>query len=241
MMINSITSGIDPSALAKSVADAERIPTIKRLDARQADYTVELSALGQYRSYLSDMKSKVPSWTDSTTAEDQTKSVEAFVAAYNKDIVGIAGLSSYNSSTKISGALQGDSLIRRTTNQVRQLAQFSEFGVSTQRDGTLSIDSTKLTAALASADSRDALANKFKDFSTAIDGMVKDRSALSTKINGVNSSIAAIDQEKAKVNERILRKENQYFEQFTKLNNLAASFQSTSQFLTQQFKSLSIA
>lgn len=93
-------------------------------------------------------------------------SVESFVKAYNDIQKTITDLTAYDASTKQGAILQGDYSAVSLLSQIRgklnsgiqyssgTLTLLSEIGVSFQKNGTLSLDSTKLDAAITS---------KFKD------------------------------------------------------------------------------
>jgi len=100
---------------------------------------------------------------DTSTVSD---SINAFVKAYNTLNSTIAGLTSYNADTKVAGALQGDSAVRSIQSQLRRqltasveglggkLTTLSQVGISFQKDGSLAVDSSKLS---------DAIKNNFSD------------------------------------------------------------------------------
>lgn len=88
--------------------------------------------------------------------------VSGFVKAYNDLNSSLAGLMAYNPTSKKGGLLLGDASTQNVQNQVRRtlatavnglggdLTTLSSIGVSFQKDGSLSVDSTKLQAALSS-------------------------------------------------------------------------------------------
>ena len=232
-------SSVDPSVMAKGIVDAERVPTIKRLDAKQADYSVKLSSLEQYKSYVADMQSKIPKFTDTSSVEDKIKSVQTFVDSYNKGIAGINTMSAYNPTTRTGGPLQGEGVTRSSTNQIKRETQFSEFGINVQRDGTLKIDDTKLKQTLNNTDATAKFTTSLKEFDSTLTSVLKDKGSLANKITSTTNSMNSIIAEKTKVNDRLATKEEQYYKQFTALNNLMNNFQATSNMLTQQFASLS--
>lgn len=88
--------------------------------------------------------------------------VQAFVDAYNEVVNYYDQNTSFDSENNIMGALVGDSTARRTMAELGTMvttpfavagspfSALSQVGISTNRDGTLSLDSEKLTEALAS-------------------------------------------------------------------------------------------
>lgn len=89
-----------------------------------------------------------------------TSAVDSFVKAYNDINKNIKDLTSYNPTTKQGGLLLGDSSARSIQSQLRAamstslqgngstLTQLSNVGISFQRDGTLALDSSKLSNAI---------------------------------------------------------------------------------------------
>ena len=88
------------------------------------------------------------------------ESVEKFVKSYNDLKKVTSDLTAYNPATRKGAALQGDSAMRSLESQIDRiigtplgtpkgsLTTLSQIGVSKQTDGTLSIDSGKLDAAI---------------------------------------------------------------------------------------------
>lgn len=86
--------------------------------------------------------------------------VQAFVKAYNDFNKTVADLSGYDATTKKAGPLQGDSVVRTVQYQARRalstaltgvggnLTTLSQVGVSFNKDGSLALDSSKLSSAI---------------------------------------------------------------------------------------------
>ena len=88
-------------------------------------------------------------------------SVQALVKAYNDTTTTLKGFMSYDATTKKGGILLGDSATQSIQSRIRStltaaltglgsssLTTLSQIGVSFQKDGTLTLDNTKLQAAL---------------------------------------------------------------------------------------------
>lgn len=114
-------------------------------------------------------------------------SVESFVKAYNDIRKTVTDLTAYNASTKQGAILQGDSSavgvlrqIRGTLNNAVQfltgtLTLLSQVGVSFQKDGTLSLDSTKLDTAI--TNNFNDITRLFAAVGTSTDSLVSYASA----------------------------------------------------------------
>ena len=118
--------------------------------------------------------------------------VNNFVKAYNDMQKTISGLTSYNAETKTGGVLQGDASVRSIQSQLRRqigsvmegtggkLNSLSQVGISFQQDGTLKLDSSKLSKAI--SENASDIGNLFAAMGTTTDGLVKfDKSTATTK------------------------------------------------------------
>ncbi len=93
-----------------------------------------------------------------------TSAVNAFVKAYNDAIGQIKSMTAYDAANKKASVLTGDSTARSIQSQLSNLVQanitgiaggisrLSDIGIALQKDGTLTTDSSKLSAALADPD-----------------------------------------------------------------------------------------
>ncbi len=101
--------------------------------------------------------------TTLTVAKDNSAisgGVQSFVKAFNELAGTVKSLTSYNAETKESGVLQGDFSVRAIFGQIRselnkvvtgastQFDSLADLGISTNRDGTLALDSAKLQKAI---------------------------------------------------------------------------------------------
>lgn len=108
--------------------------------------------------------------------------VEAFVKAYNDLNKAIKDLSSYDASTKKGGVLLGDSATQNIQSQVRKqlttsitglsgnLTTLSQVGITFQKDGTLALNSAKLSSAI--SDNFADVGKLFAAIGTASDTLV---------------------------------------------------------------------
>lgn len=112
---------------------------------------------------LTLLKTNTGSPTTLTVARDTASiksAVESFVKAYNDASKVLKDLSAYDATTKRGAVLQGDSTVRSVQSQLRAvlngalatagggLTTLSDIGVSFQKNGTLTLDSTKLQAVM---------------------------------------------------------------------------------------------
>jgi len=89
-----------------------------------------------------------------------TNSVQGFVKGYNDLNKTLQDMSSYNAATKQGAVLQGDSTLRLLQSQIRTVlntpisnsggayTNLSQIGITLQKDGTMSLDTAKLSVAI---------------------------------------------------------------------------------------------
>jgi len=165
----------------------------------------------------------------------------------------MGGLGTYNATTKIAGALQGDSSLRTAQSQVRSqlfgtvaggssaYQRLSDIGVSVAKDGTMSLDTTKLSAAANSDFTGVAnLVAKVGDtYNKTLEGIVGTTGSLVSATTGVTRMIKDLTNRQNTLSDRLTKIEANYRKQFTALDTLVASMNKTSTYLTQQLASLS--
>jgi flagellar hook-associated protein 2 len=194
--------------------------------------------------------------TLTVAADTSTKvadTVKAFVAAYNEFVAQVKKYGYYDASTKTAGTLQGDYTLRTTQNELYQLltktptgvtgtvTSLSNLGVSIQRDGTLAIDSTKLSNAASSnyQDVTDYLAALGGAIDSAADDMLGSDGIFANATDTLNSKIEDLDKRREALEYRLTQIEARYRSQFAALDTLISSMTATSDYLTQQLDALS--
>jgi flagellar hook-associated protein 2 len=181
-----------------------------------------------------------------------TSSLNAFIKAYNDANKAMTDLGAYNATTKSAGALQGNSTLRTAKNQISSLVfgataggsaayqHLSDIGVSLAKDGTLSLDSAKLSTAIAADPT--AIANLVSTvgsaYKTAIDGLVGSTGSITSATDSANRSIKDLTQRQQTLSDRLAVIQANYTKQFTALDSMIASMKQTSTYLTQQLANL---
>jgi flagellar hook-associated protein 2 len=121
-----------------------------------------------------------------------TDAINSFVKAYNTLNTTIAGLTKYDATTKTAAALQGDAAVRSIQTQLRRalgttvegldsdMTNLSQVGISFQKDGSLAVDSSKLSKAM--TENFADIAGLFAAVGKASDGNISfDKSTAATK------------------------------------------------------------
>jgi flagellar hook-associated protein 2 len=129
----------------------------------------------------------------------------------------------------IPGGLEGTAMQR-----------LSDIGVSYQKNGTLAVDSAKLSAAITSDISGVAnlVAAYGSAFKSATDTMVGSGGILAARTDGITASIKSLNKQADVVSARLAQIEARYRKQFTALDTLMSNMTKTSNFLTQQLANL---
>lgn len=190
---------------------------------------------------------------DKAAAKDKIKS---FVTAYNSLRSMMTRLGGYDSASGTGGPMLGDSIlsgidaeIRRTLStpvtEAGSTAQtLSAIGITSQKDGTLAIDDTKLDAALAS--DFDGVSRLFGTTGTGvaaklhaqITDRLADGAAIDTRNKSLQSEQRALVKKKDDIDIRMQIVTKTYKAQFTRLDTLLSSLSATSAYLSQQLDSL---
>ncbi len=182
------------------------------------------------------------------------KDITDFVAAYNELNRYLAAQTKYDEGTKVAGALQGDrtavGLIGKLRTLVQQpsaassvFARLSDLGISLQRDGSLKVDDAKITAALADpaevgrafSDADTGFAQRFKALA---DGMLGTDGALTTRSEGLRSSIRRNEQDQERMEDRATRVRERLLRQYTALDNTVSQLTGLNNLVTQQLAAL---
>jgi len=193
---------------------------------------------------------------DVTVEQDQdaikTK-IQAFADAYTALNKTLANATKYVEGGA-SGALQGDSTtvglqrvlssIMASTSAGSTFTRLTDIGLERQKDGSMTVDSTKLATAmkdmsnlqkLFTTDNGSATTNgfglKLRDFAQ---GLIAADGTVTNKSTAIQGSISRNSKEQDKVNDRAARIEKQLRKQYSDLDTRLASMQSLSSYVTAQ-------
>lgn len=184
--------------------------------------------------------------------------VDAFVIGYNELMITINTLTNYDTETQTAGLLNGDSGIRSIETQLRRAlsrevpsdnplsnyTSLAAIGLSTQRDGTITLDSEKFNAALeGNLDEIGALFSGDKGMATELrkvaDGLLASDGLIKTRNEGFDKQMRDIDDQRVALERRLEAIESRTRAQFSGLDTLISELQSTSSFLTEQLANIS--
>ena len=183
--------------------------------------------------------------------------VQNFVTAYNTLNTTLTGLTKYDASTQTAGLFQGDSSVVGLQNVMRRMLgstslgtstqYLSDMGVELQVDGSLTINTTKLSAAANNGTTlqqfftnnnnnpaTNGFALKFRDFgqnALGIGGMVTNETSALAAVLADNTK------QQTAVNDRATALQTQLQAQYSALDAQMASLNALSAYVTQQVAS----
>ncbi len=180
-----------------------------------------------------------------------SQNIQAFVDAYNEIVSYVTGNSSYDATSHSGDPLFGESTSRSIVNRLRNimvssvsglpedLKTLSQIGVSTNRDGTITLDTSTLNEKLSSAlgdvenlftDSTEGIAVQVYDYiddaTDSVDGI------LTIRIDGLESLVGDIADDITDLEAKLSRTEESLRRQFSALEALLSGLTSQGAFLT---------
>ncbi|MCI0916369.1 flagellar filament capping protein FliD [Pseudomonas stutzeri] len=185
------------------------------------------------------------------------KQIQSFVDSYNK-LIGVV-----NSQTKVTtigddkapvtGALVGDATARTLLGTIRNelvnvqgngaLRALTDIGVTTQKDGTLKIDDTKLGKAMDSNFAElSGLFTGEKGLASRLDAKLKPYTEtggiLEQRNKAMTETISKIDDQKDALNRRITSLQERLYKQFNAMDLLVGQLSNTSNSLIASLENL---
>ncbi len=211
------------------------------------------------------------SLTISNDTTGVTSTATTFVSAYNALAKSIADLTKQTPSTTLgqsgtSSPLASESSVQSILTQLRSallgnvpgssgISSLTDIGIGFQKDGTLALDSTKLSTA--TTKNFAGIANLFTSTATTnadgtttgtdgiltsvqklVDGFLADGGIIDTKTKGLQASLKINTDRQTVINTRLSNLQDQYTNQFNALNLTLASMAATQSYLTQQLANL---
>ncbi|HLL11726.1 MAG TPA: flagellar filament capping protein FliD, partial [Rubrivivax sp.] len=191
--------------------------------------------------------------------EAVSNAVKSFAEAYNALVKFIGEQTKYDAASKVGGPLQGDSAAGSIQSQLRSiLAQgsgasaafprLSDIGLHVQRNGTLSVDASKLNTATGNlAELKKAFANnhalaendgfarRYADLASRVLGV---EGSVTTRSDGLRKLITKNSSDQAKVEERAERLKARLVSQYTALDANLAKLNALGGYVTQQLNAL---
>lgn len=195
-----------------------------------------------------------------TVARDQAgvkAKVEKFVEAYNT-MMGFISESTKvttvnDNAAPVAGALVGDSMVRALVSAVRNemvalhgdgaVRVLADLGVTTQKNGQLAIDSTKLGKAI--SDDFDGVAAYFTGdqglasrMTAKLDAYSSSDGILEQRTGQLQATLSKVDKQKEELTTRMTALSERLYKQFNTMDALVGQLKSTSDSLTSLFESM---
>lgn len=256
---NGSTGGV--SNLTENVAAKDAVIKVDGITITKSSNTITDAIQGVTLNLSKETATGVTTKLTLTRDTDTVRSaVEAFVKAYNAINKLFADSTAVDSSSGKGSVLTGDATARSVQMQLRNglsskiagaqsgLSSLPDIGVNIQKDGTLAINSDKLTKILADpakdikklfTTSSDGTVGLGSRLNTLVSGMIFGSDAiLNGRIDGINDAIKGIDRQRIAQNTRLEAIERRFNAQFSALDTMISRMTKTSEFLTQQLEAL---
>ena len=173
---------------------------------------------------------------------------KTFVGAYNASLASIATTTSYNTTTQVAAALNGDAMVRGVARELRDMVgadvnALKSMGITIAKDGTLTLDEGKFqTAVVADPGAADALfgtgtSSLATRLDATLDRLVDSGGLLDSRSESLTSRTKTLTGQRDALDRRMTLTEARYKAQFIALDAMITKLQSTSNFLTQQLSS----
>jgi len=230
--------------LAETVTASNALFSVNGISISKASNTVTDAIEGVTLTLKSVTTSNATLTVERDTAGVNT-AVSALVTAYNE--LYTAMKNSY--AHKSGSALSGDSTLRNLQTQMRSIAveaagdgaltNLYQVGISFKSDGSMQLDASKLDSAMSGSFSSVAtLFNGTTGFATRFetwtDGVIGTGGTFDSQTSSFNNSIKQLTLQMDAMEIRMKSVEATYRRQFSSLNAMLASMNSTSTYLSQQ-------
>ena len=195
-------------------------------------------------------------------SEAVKKAIQAFADSYNELAKNISEQTRYDPTSKQGGPLQGDSAVGTIQRQLRGLinsptgasstfTRLSDVGLQLQRDGTITVNATKLQAALANpSELKKAFTNLDSGGNSASNGFARRYADLATQVLGSDGTLTTRTQSlqkmlsknseaQTRLNERVDRFQQRLVQQYTALDGNLSRLNALSSSVTQQLARIS--
>lgn len=191
------------------------------------------------------------------------KSVDDFVKAYNESIQLLRQQTSFDPTTKVAGPLQGDSSGSTMLAQLRGLftgnggastafSRLADVGLNLNTDGTIKVDDTKLTAALAKGPELKKLFANVDTATPANEGFgnriqawlnraLNSDGTLDSRTQSLQARVRNNEQAQARLEDRVARTQVRLQQQYTALDTRMGQLTGLANFVSQQVALLNSA
>lgn len=184
--------------------------------------------------------------------------VNEFVSAYNALVATLGDVTKFDAESGVGAPLLGDPLVRGLKGSLRRelngvvddivgtFSTLADIGIQTEPDGTLILDSDKLSAAL--TNDFDGVGQLFAKENTGIavkvneliDDVLGSNGTFDSREKTLNDRLERIRDQREQLDVRMESVRARLTDQFNAMDRLVASLNQTSSFLTQQLGNASL-
>ncbi|MDY0065841.1 MAG: flagellar filament capping protein FliD [Steroidobacteraceae bacterium] len=245
----------DGSNYTQLAAAQDSVVNVANAQVTSATNTIENAIDGVTLTLLAESKEEAATLTVSYDETGVARRVSTFVSAYNALVEQITRLRGYDAAAQTAGPMLGDSLLTSIESQLRRTISESvgeagdvyntlaSIGITTQADGRLSLDTTKLNKALDEDfaavgklfGSERGLAARLHE---QMDERLKTNGALDMRSKSLVEAQKDLRDRQDRIDARMAVLHKAYIAQFTRLDTLLSQLQVTSSYLSQQIESL---
>lgn len=239
--------------MALSQAGSNALATINNTPISSASNTVK-DALPGITLTLSQETTAPVELSVLNDKDGMRKNIQAFVDAYNAINNMLATATKYDPDTKVAGSLQGDSTAVGLQNALRGMmrsvtpggsfTRLADIGIDIKTGGVMSIDATKLDAALADPA---GLKNLFSNAGSSptsrgfalkvdafADGLLAANGMMTTRSESLSNAIKRNEKEQDKVTDRAARAEVRLLAQYNAMDAAVGRLSGLNAFVAQQ-------
>jgi flagellar hook-associated protein 2 len=241
--------------MAQGNAGQNALVTIDGIDVESATNTVTGALPGVTLNLVSSAPGRTIALQTYRDTGAVSAAVQNYVSAYNSAISAVTSQFTYNQTTKTSGVLASDVTVRNLQQQLftmvsrsggtGSITSLAQLGVTMSNDGTLSVDSSKLTGVLSSNFS--GVQQFFQDSKTGfavqagsdLDQMTDStRSPVVLDLNGIDATSRQLTHSIADFEVLMTTKQKQLTDEYTRIDVMLRQFSSTQQSISSQLASL---
>jgi len=225
-------------------------------------YSVSNSVSGVIDHVTLDLKEADAGNTHTLTVSENLNSAKGklkeFISKYNALVEVTNKLTAYDPESDKAGALQGDAGVRGVMSQLRNIISsqvgdtfgsrdsLAVFGVISTDSGKLELDESTLDDVLADRpDALDTLMAGENGIGTSLesylDGVLGSGNLLASREDGLQDRLDRIQDDRARLDQRMAQVEARYVKQFSALDSLVAQLNQTSTFLQEQMANMPLS
>lgn len=193
------SSGVTNATRSQTAANAAA--TINGIPVSSASNSL-VNVLDGVTLTLKDLTTSAATVTVASDTESMKKTLQDFAAAYSELAKLIATDTRYDATSKTSGPLQGDGAVVGLQSRLRAMlgatsgassayARLSDAGFEMQRDGSLSVNTTKLDKALANLPELKKLMSNSSTTDPSLDGFGKRLRVFASDVLGAEGTLTA--------------------------------------------------